>query len=74
MGVNITKLNVDLMIRCSFLQAQEKHAKTLDNTSQGGCAVPVELDSPKGDARHLVLEASKRYVEKAMLFGSASIS
>lgn len=70
MGANITKLNVDLMIRCGFLQAQEQHAKTLDNTSQDGCAVPVGLDSPKGDARHLDLEASKRYLELKLFYFS----
>ncbi|XP_040366929.1 uncharacterized protein LOC112176958 isoform X4 [Rosa chinensis] len=45
--------------RGSFLQAPEKHAKTLDGTGQDGRAVPVGLDSPKGDATHPVLEASK---------------
>lgn len=39
-----------------------------------GRAVSFGYDGPKDDARHLVLEASKRYVEKVILFGSASIS
>ncbi|XP_040366932.1 uncharacterized protein LOC112176958 isoform X6 [Rosa chinensis] len=49
--------------RGSFLQAPEKHAKTLDGTGQDGRAVPVGLDSPKGDATHPVLEASKSFLQ-----------
>lgn len=66
--LNVTKLNVDLMIRCSFLQPWERHAKTLDSTGQDGLAVPVGLDSPTDDARHLVLETSKRYLELKLFY------
>ncbi|KAL6174798.1 hypothetical protein ACLB2K_051443 [Fragaria x ananassa] len=44
----------------SYHQAPEKHAKIVDSTGQDGHAVPVRLDSSKGDATHPVLRASKR--------------
>lgn len=52
----------------SYHQAPEKHAKILDSTGQDGHAVPVRLDSSKGDATHPVLRASKRYLELKLLY------
>lgn len=69
-SLNVTKLNFDLMIRCSF-QAQEKLSSPFVNLGEDVtnrlkfklkrlAMRSVGCESPKGDARQLVLEASKR--------------
>lgn len=69
-SLNVTKPNSDLMIRCSF-QAQEKLSSPFVNLGEDVtnrlkyklkrlAMRSVGCESPKGDTRQVVLEASNR--------------